>query len=154
MTAPLEDYSHVLKRWFPVGLWMVIIIAASTEWGSAGHSFHILRSLLRWFEPGIPDPEIYRINIIFRKAMHVIEFAVLAIMVWKVYRPLRHFPQAGDLRLAGLAMGVALAFGVGSEMVQSLFPHDRGASVWDVILDLGGALLGLLVVWAFRSRRL
>lgn len=153
MSEGLEGFSYHVKRWLPVGIWMVIILAASTGWGSTSNSYHLLRPILRWFDPTITEPEVYRLNLLFRKTMHVVEFAILALMVWKVYRPLRHFPRPGDLRVAGCALAVALAFGIGSELVQALFPKDRGASVGDVFLDLGGALLGLLIVLAFRRRR-
>lgn len=129
---------------------MVLILVASTDLGAGSNSYLILKPLLQWFSPGITEQEIYRWNIFFRKTMHVVQFAVLSGLVWKTRRPIWHRPGPGDLRLAGFTLAVAAVFSIASECIQLLFPESRGASVSDVFLDLGGALLGLVIIWFLK----
>ncbi len=132
---------------------MTVILLASTDLGAGSNSYLILKPLLTWIQPGITEPEIYRWHIIFRKSMHVIQFAVLAGLIWKTRRPLWHRSGPGDLRLAGFTIGVAVVFSTASEAIQLLFPKSRGASLNDVFLDMGGAFLGLIVVWCLQLSR-
>ncbi len=129
---------------------MAIILIASTDLGTGSNSYLILKPFLTWFYPAITEPEIYRWNIFFRKTMHVAQFAVLSGLVWKTRRPIWHRPGPGDLRLAGFTLAIAAVFSVASEGIQLLFPESRGASVSDVFLDMGGAILGLVIIWFMK----
>ncbi|HRJ72900.1 MAG TPA: VanZ family protein, partial [Terrimicrobiaceae bacterium] len=139
-----------MKRWLPAVLWMILILVASTDLGAGSNSYLILKPLLQWFSPNITEQEIYGWNIFFRKMMHVAQFAVLSGLVWKTRRPIWHRPGPGDLRLAAFTLAVAIVFSAASEGIQLLFPKSRGASVTDVFIDLGGAVLGLVIIWFMK----
>ena len=74
------------------------------------------------------------------KLVHALLFAVLALTgLWaRIRRPV----------LAGLLVGYAAL----SEVVQGVAPLARSASVGDVLADVVGLLLGLLV-WQWLARR-
>lgn len=147
MTKGLEDFSLFVKRWLPAVVWMAVILAASTDWGAGSNSYLLLKPLLKWFNPAIPETEIYHWNMVFRKTMHVIQFAVLSWLIWKTRRPISYRHGGFDLRLGSFTLAVALFFSLASEGIQLLFPESRGATIKDVFLDMGGAVLGLIIIW-------
>jgi len=154
MTNPLEDFSLFAKRWLPALIWMGLILFASTDAGSTSNSYHFLKPLLQWINPNIQDPAIYEINIIFRKSIHVLQFAILAILVWRAHRLRNLPPKNRTLRAVTLVFFIAIIFAAGSEGVQYLMKA-RGASVKDVFLNLSGTVLGLGVVYlagVFKKR--
>ena len=92
---------------------------------------------------GIEEPTSYLV----RKIAHVTEFAVLAILLRSVY-------QNKGARRDLWAFGTSMACAAADETIQ-LFSH-RGSRPWDVLIDAGGALLGLMIaalVQAGRKRK-
>ena len=92
---------------------------------------------------GIEEPTSYLV----RKIAHVTEFAVLAILLRSVY-------QNKGARRDLWAFGTSMACAAADETIQ-LFSH-RGSQLWDVFIDAGGALLGLMIaalVQAGRKRK-
>lgn len=106
--------------------------------------------LLRWLFPSMPEPTIGAVVLGVRKTAHMIEYAVLTVLVWRaLWRPVRCDPRPWSWRPAGWAVAVAVAYAVSDELHQALVPS-RQAQLTDVLLDAVGALLGLaaLVAWA------
>jgi VanZ family protein len=149
MTTPVEDFSRFLKRWLPALFWMGLILFASTDVGSEGISYGLLKPVLRWFDPHISEPSIYEINIFLRKTMHVIQFAILAILVWRARNSMGRPPRLGNLGGIVFTLFIAAIFAAGSEWVQH-FMKFRGSCVSDVWLDMGGASLGLLLLFLYK----
>ncbi len=135
---------------------MVLILVASTDLGSLGMSRRILNPLLLWWDPQMSHRDLYAANIVFRKASHVVEFAVLAILLWRT-RDLLKNPWSGScsLRLGGMVLAVCAFFAVSTELVQYA-SRNRAASPWDALINLGGSGLGLasifVVKWVRRPR--
>lgn len=136
---------------------MVLILVASTDLGSLGMSQRLLNPVFLWFDPRLTPHELYQANVVFRKASHFIEFAVLAALVWRT-RDLLKNPWSGScsVRLAGLVMAVCAFFAISTELVQYA-SRNRSASPWDVAINLSGSCLGLAIVflvkWIRRPRR-
>lgn len=153
MTGGLEDFSRFVRRWLPVVIWMFLILVASTDLGSLGMSRRLLNPIFLWFDPRMTPHDLYGANIVFRKASHVIEFAILAILVWRT-RDLLKNPWSGScsLRLAGMVMAVCAFFAVSTELVQYA-SRNRAASPWDAAINLGGSGLGLAVVFLVKWAR-
>ena len=80
------------------------------------------------------------LHALLRKAAHVTEFAVLAVLWFQALAGRRHALTAGWIALA-----ICLACAVADEAHQSRLPN-RTASVRDVVIDGGGAVLALSVV--------
>ncbi len=90
---------------------------------------------------------IWIILIVARKCAHVTEYAVLALLLW---RALRSVPALGAKTLmvfGAVLLGCAL-FAASDEFHQT-FVKARTPSVRDVLLDVAGAFLGLLIGASF-----
>jgi len=136
-TAPLSFLAGFSRYWLPVVLWGALF----------------LRPILRWFNPQISDEAIYRVQYGVRKAAHVCEYAMLALLVWRARRrPAPGERRPWDWREAGLAFAFAAVFALSDELHQALVPS-REARLGDVLLDSLGAALGLLALRAYGRWR-
>ena len=155
VSAPLPPSAPAgfLRYWLPVLLWCAVIYGFSTEAGSTRHTSRFLRPILRWFNPQISDEAIYRVQYGVRKAAHVCEYAMLALLVWRARRrPAPGERRPWDWREAGLAFAFAAVFALSDELHQALVPS-REARLGDVLLDSLGAALGLLALRAYGRWR-
>ncbi len=130
----------------PALIWMGIIIFASTDAGSTSNSYRLIRPWLLRINPKITEPEIYKINLNLRKTIHVVQFAILAVLVLRAHRTVKPPLKHRNLRAISFVFAIAIVFAAGSEVIQ-FFMKSRGASIVDVFLDLGGTTLGLLAAY-------
>lgn len=132
---------------------MVLMLVISTDIGSMQTSQRFLNPILLWFDPTLGPDDLYRLNIIFRKACHVTEFAILAMLVWRTRDLLKSpWPEAGTLRIVGLTLAVCAFFAISTELIQYGY-RSRAASPWDVLLNMGGSVAGLSLVFLFKKLR-
>ena len=121
---------RLVVAWLPAVAWAGVIFAFSAT-------------------PNLRVAESDVVDLIVRKAGHMTEFGVLALLVW------RGFSYA---RLRGavlLSLALTAAYAASDEFHQS-FTAGRHASPVDVGIDSAGALIALLalVAWLrFRARR-
>lgn len=143
-----------LLYWFPVLLWMGVIFFLSTDMGSAAHTSRILEPLLRWLKPDISAAALEQAHFLVRKGGHLSEYALLAILWWRV---LMHVHAEGVVRSAWfcalMALFIATAYAATDEYHQT-FVASRGASVHDVMIDSCGALLGVVLVLLWHGWRI
>ena len=93
---------------------------------------------------------IWTILVITRKCAHVIEYTVLALLLWRALRSVPVLYAKTFMIFGAVLLGCAL-FAASDEFHQT-FVKSRTPSVRDVLLDVGGALLGLLIGAGFASR--
>jgi len=139
-----------LKYWLPLLVWLGVIFLGSTSLMSAEHTSRLIVPILLWLKPGMSPKTIWIILVIMRKCAHVSEYAILALLLW---RALRSGPTLRT-KLATLFSAVLLAcavFAASDEFHQS-FVKSRNPSVGDVLLDVVGALFGLLICASFARR--
>ena len=120
----------LLRRWLPVIVWAAVILSASNDSFSSGESERFLSRLL-----GGPIP--YALNVAIRKLGHVVAYAILGLFAWRAEPRLK------------VAIAIALLVAVLDEGKQAM-TMTRTGTVWDVVLDLFGAWLGVLAakrVW-------
>ena len=143
-----------LKYWLPVIVWMGLIFSASSDAGSSEHSSRILGPLLHWLFPSLSEDAIDAIVTGIRKAAHVTEYSLLALLVWRAVRkPVRGDARPWKWKEAGLALAWAVAYAVSDEIHQSFVPSRQGQFT-DVLFDSTGAALGLVGLWLLgRWRR-
>ena len=122
----------VLKRWLPVVVWSAVILMTSNDQFSSAHTGGWLRE---WF-PSMPES----VNIAFRKLMHLTGYGILGALA---YRASRTIPAA---------IGVVLLVACTDEWHQSFYAS-RGASPWDVLLDVVGAAIAVTIMVMMRRRR-
>jgi VanZ family protein len=140
----------MVRALWPMAIWMAVVFVMSTDFGSSDHSSRILVPLLRWFDPAVTQATIERAHFLVRKAGHVTEYAILALLVLRALRILSSNPPARwSWPLAALALAIAAAYGATDEIHQ-LFVPSRGPSLHDVMIDSSGAALGLLLAFLWK----
>ena len=140
---------RVAWRFGPPVLWMAVMGALSTDAFSAEHTGRYLLPFLHWLRPGATPDTIELLHVAIRKAMHLCEYGILALL-W--YQALRR-PEAAWQTPVGLtALGLAVALAAVDEFHQAFVPSRSGSMV-DVGWDSLGAALALTVCCAFQCVR-
>ncbi|HET7511182.1 MAG TPA: VanZ family protein [Chthoniobacterales bacterium] len=129
-----------LAAWGPVILWVAIMLVSSTQLMSAEQTSRFLTPFLRWLKPDMSWNTIAHIHLLVRKAAHLIEYAILAGLVFRALRGV----AGGFWRRAAMAFVPALIFAAADEYHQSFVPS-RTSSARDVFIDCAGALFGILI---------
>jgi VanZ family protein len=93
---------------------------------------------------------IWIILVFVRKCAHVIEYAVLALLLWRALRSVSLLRTKTLMAFGAALLGSAL-FAASDEFHQT-FVRSRTPSVRDVFLDVAGALLALLIGASFARR--
>ena len=127
---------------------MMLIFLGSGATLSSRQTSRILGPLIHWLFPGMRDETVNDLVALVRKSAHVTEYGVLALLIWRARRqPVKHEACPWVWRDAGFAFALAAAYAATDELHQALVPSRQG-SVWDVLLDSGGAAAALLLWWA------
>ena len=138
-----------MKYWLPVAIWMMVIFSASSDRQSGERSSRYLGPLVRWLVPGISEPALDKSVAVLRKVAHVLEYAVLSVLLWRARRgnpdPLQ--PQWNKAH-ARFALFVSALYALTDEIHQAFVPN-RGPNFWDICLDTAGATFGLWLVWLY-----
>jgi len=136
-----------LRYWLPVFLWLALIFGLSTDAGSTRHTSRFIRPFLRWLNPELSEASISRIQTVIRKAAHISEYAVLAMLLWRAVRRFgREKPRGWNWRDAGWALSLVALLAVTDEWHQAFVPGRQG-QMTDVLFDACGAALGLAALW-------
>ena len=131
-----------LKYWLPLLVWLVVIFVGSTNLMSAEHTSRFIVPFLLWLKPMSPQT-IWVILVFMRKCAHVTEYAILALLLWRALRSLPTLSMKMSVAFGAALLGCTV-FAATDEFHQS-FVKSRTPSVHDVLLDVAGALLGLLI---------
>jgi VanZ family protein len=135
------------KYWLPLLAWMTVVFTASSDTKSFEHSSRILAPLLRWLFPQISDDTVHFIVLIARKCAHLIEYAVLAMLLWHALRKsVKNDPHPWNWHKARLALSLVALYAASDEFHQR-FVATRTAHVTDVFIDTAGGAVGLLAIW-------
>ena len=132
-----------LKYWLPLLVWLVVIFVGSTNVMSAEHTSRYIVPFLLWLKPGMSPHAIWVVLVFMRKCAHVIEYAILALLLWRALRSLPALSMKMSVSFGAALLGCTV-FAATDEFHQS-FVRSRTPSVHDVLLDVAGALLGLLI---------
>ncbi len=125
----------------PLLIWIGVIFFLSSSFGSFGETSRFIGPLLHFLFPDAA-PETLRVyHGVVRKAAHVGIYAVLAVLALRAF----NFHSTYNVRRAFI-FTLLLVLGTASidETNQSL-STSRSGTPWDVLLDLGGGLLGLVL---------
>ena len=117
-----------LKRWGPVILWMTLIFVVSAQ-------------------PTLPAVEDRLLDLVIKKGGHMAAYGILAWLIWRAVKPV-----SGKRWLAALVWLMAVLY-AGSDELHQLFVPGRHGSLVDVMIDGLGALIAVIVLWRFASRR-
>ncbi len=130
---------------------MALMFFGSTDPMSAEHTSRFLVPFLLWLKPNISVETVALIQFCVRKAAHLIEYAILALLLCRaVFRGTNLKWAMSTLFVSAWIACVLVA--TADEFHQS-FVESRGASPWDVMIDAGGTIFGLLISAVFARRR-
>lgn len=137
-----------LLRYGPMVVWAVLIFVGSGDVLSGSHTSFLLRPL-RWLFPGVSLETLVFVHLLIRKAGHLTEYAILAILAALAFTTSsRAFLRT---RWFWLSLIVVIAYSLSDEFHQ-LFVPTRGASIHDSMIDTAGGFIGLVLVWLWRRR--
>ena len=139
-----------LKYWLPPFIWLGVIFVGSTEVMSAEQTSRFLVPFLRWLDPQISFAAIAAIHFALRKLGHLTEYAIFAALLWRALR-CGTCLQAKMSILFLLAWLAAAIFAVTDEFHQSFVPS-RTASPIDIMIDICGAMIGLIICMMFATQ--
>jgi len=142
---------NFLKHWLPVLIWLGVIFLGSTDMLSAEHTSRFLVPFLRWIDPQISFATLNAIQFGIRKLGHLTEYAILAMLLWRALRSGTRWQIKVSILFLVAALASAI-FAASDEFHQSFVPS-RTASPTDVMIDICGALVGLLACSMFAKRR-
>jgi len=139
------------KAWLPVSVWGILMFAGSTEVFSSYQTSRFITPFLLWLDPHMSYRTIEMVHILIRKLGHVFEYAVLAALLWRAFRRGTHWQV--NLSMLFMIVSVACAlFAISDEWHQSFVPS-RTPSARDVLIDIGGALIGIGIYSVFARRK-
>lgn len=159
MTANISSYRAGLSAgrfWryiLPLLLWMGFIFALSTNAGSSQVTTGPLLAVLAWLWPDVgqlsPDQK-WLLVFLLRKACHVIEYAVLTLLV---VRAVQQDNPIWSRRTAVVAVIFVVLHALVDEWHQTWVPS-RSGDLRDVVVDTFGGVLALTIAWLwYRGRR-
>jgi VanZ family protein len=140
-----------LRRLLVVSLtlaWAVQIFWLSTEGFGTGHSKSMLLGLLNLLHLRVSSESLEMINSILRILAHVVEYAILSILLYFLFLSCDRF--VWRIRSAYWCIVGASAYALTDEFHQ-LFVRGRGASLGDCCIDAAGAAVGMLVVYVYSQ---
>ena len=124
---------------------MGFIFVGSTDLLSAEHTSRFLTPFLHWLKPDISLATVEQIHFLVRKAAHLTEYAMLALLLMRALRE-----KESRFRRTIVVLVVAVLFALADEYHQA-FVASRTSSLGDVTIDSVGALLGIVI---YRARSL
>src|ERR1043166_487490 len=130
---------------------MLLIFGGPTDVLSAPHTSRFIGPFLRWLNPDISQATIEVVQFIVRKLSHVCEYAILAGLLWRALRSGTNLNLQMSMLFVVSWFSCAL-FAASDEFHQSFIPS-RQAAWGDVMIDIGGALVGLVICWMLAGRR-
>lgn len=141
-----------LWRYGPLVAWTAFVLFASSSNFSASNTSRIIRPLLVYFFPAITEASIQQVHFFVRKAAHVTEYAILALLAARALRSSGLAPLRRSWLPASFAFVAAVA--LVDEFHQSFEPTRTG-TIYDSLLDMtgGAAALTCLAVWLAVRRR-
>jgi VanZ family protein len=128
---------------------MAIIFAGSTDLMSADHTSRIIVPLLHWLFPTISGLTLLRVEFFIRKAAHVSEYAILAVLLYRAF--VHTVFQSRSALSAGIVLLSCAAYAASDEFHQSFVPS-RTASLRDVMIDLCGATFAVVLYGSITMR--
>ncbi|HEU5239831.1 MAG TPA: VanZ family protein [Pyrinomonadaceae bacterium] len=138
-----------LFRYGPLVVWAVLIFIGSGNVLSAANTSILLR-VVHYLIPSASPETLGVFHLLIRKAGHLTEYAILAVLAARAFRTSSHELLRRQWFWAALILVVLYA--LSDEFHQSFVPT-RGASIYDSLIDSIGGLIGLTIVWWRRQRK-
>jgi len=134
-------------RYAPLLLWIGVILFASTSQASMSNTSRFIRPFLDFFFPNTPEETLVVYQGFVRKIAHLCEYTILALLAARAFSS----SSVNFLQRFWFAASLALVFFIASldEYNQS-FNSLRTGSIYDVLLDVSGGLLMIIILRVCR----
>lgn len=127
---------------------MSFIFWMSTETFSSQNTFSWLERLLRFFTLRFSLQELISVHVLIRKAAHLMEYFVLGLLLFRMFRGNSPFPWKWQWSFFAV-IGVAF-WAAGDEFHQS-FVSGRTASAIDMGIDTLGGILAQILIFLWHG---
>lgn len=131
---------QVFRAWTHVAVWAGVVLLASNQEFSAAQTGRWLYWIATLLFENVPSSELDMVHAMLRKTAHFVEYAILGLLAHRAF--LLTWPQRRYAFVLVGALLLALACAGLDEWHQSFLPQRTG-SLWDVLLDLCGASIGI-----------
>jgi VanZ family protein len=145
------NFMRFVKYWLPLLLWLGVIFLGSTDLMSAEHTSRFVVPFLRWLKPEISPETLASIHFIVRKCAHLGEYAVLALLLLRAAIFMTNLKRS--LAILYVSVWVACLVVATTDEFHQTFVASRGALATDIMIDSGGAIVGLLIGAIFGMTR-
>ena len=125
----VRKLKKLFKFWLPPFRWALVIFLFSSR-------------------PTVIVSEIYWPDFFFKKTIHLIEFGILFVLL---YRALKETVRRDLLKLASIAFFLTILYAVSDEYHQTLI-SGRTGTLRDIIIDGFGAGLAWLGIWKWLPK--
>ena len=140
-----------VKYWLPLLLWLGVIFLGSTDLMSAEHTSRFIVPFLRWLKPDISPETLASIHFIVRKCAHLGEYAVLALLLLRAAIFMTNLKRS--LAILYVSVWVACVVVATTDEFHQTLVASRRPLATDIMIDSGGAILGLLIGAIFGMTR-
>ena len=142
---------RIVKYWVPVVAMLGLMYYFSTDVFSADNTRSAIDKIFLWFFPHASHHALAELNNVVRKSAHFVEYAVLGAFLFRAFRA--DATERWRLKWACYSFLTAAAWALLDEFHQTL-TRSRGGSLWDSLLDSGGAFFVLVAIAiAYRTPR-
>lgn len=132
-----------LWRYGPLLAWAGFVLFASSAEFSASNTSRIIGPLLHWLFPNIAESSVQTVHFFVRKAAHLTEYAILALLAARAFRMSRLSALRRAWWLAAFALVAVVS--LVDEYHQSFLPSRTG-TIYDSYLDMTGGAIALTVL--------
>src|SRR5215470_13916368 len=146
---PQSASGGLLKYWAPPIIWMSVIFWFSTDLFSADNTGSLLSNVVSFIYPGATRELFDSIHFYVRKAGHLTEYAVLALLLFRAFRS--GSQERWRPRWALYSFLVVFLYALLDEYHQTFTRH-RTASFYDSLIDTSGAVTALVLSWLLSHR--
>jgi VanZ family protein len=115
----------------------------SSDVFSGENTRSVVDTIVHLVAPDASGRTLARLHFYTRKSAHFIEYAILAVLLFRAFRA--GGPPRWRLKWAAYSMAVVLSWALVDEFHQGFTRH-RGASLSDSLLDSCGGLFAMIVV--------
>jgi len=142
--------TRLWKYWLPVTMMLGLMYYLSTDLFSGANTLHCMDLVLHLLHRHPQGNGVSDANHLMRKAAHMLEYAMLVTLLFRAFRA--DSPLKWKVNWAVYSLLLSISWAFVDELVHQAHTRSRSGSIWDVVLDAGGAL-GALLVLAMLDRR-
>jgi VanZ family protein len=128
---------------------MMVMFVLSTDTFAAEHTGEVLWQVLSGLAPQVTYAHYTLLHFVLRKTAHLIEYAILACLLLRAFRAGAVVAWRWRWATCSLLLVVVYA---GLDEYHQTYTQYRTGAVADSVLDTGGGLIALALLWLKRRK--